>query len=733
MLISSNPIMTAIRSIFVVTDVGIYALLRFMYELFFNIATFNVVDRSLIFNIISRVQLVVGVYMMFQLVLIIIKGIINPDSFSDKKTGAGNLIMRIIVSLTLLALIVPINIPSPKNEYEKQINNSGILFGTLYSLQYRILTNNTLGRIILGQEGTNYTSSNPNGQYLVTFGNRFVSVIAKSFYSLYTDDNGNYACDDKWVEEYNREDIWPEEVIVLGLKHCKGKYFLNMTMLISSVAGIVLVVIMFMMCFEVAKRVFQLAALQILAPIPIISYMDPNGSKDGAFSSWIKLLGKTYLDLFTRLTVIYFTLAVIEAFIDKFFSSMIESNLNTWQGDALAAYELNRWTFIILCIALFIFAKDAPKFFKQMLGIKGDGKFFSAFGNAMGLGATAAGAIGSFNAGRSASRMADIQNHDQAYANRFGNRAKHLAAGLVGAGKGLAAGSAAASESKGNGIAKAMAAWKAMDQVSDNSMQNGVAGSTFFGRAHARADKILQGAGNTDFDRETRNIAQLKNIEKAGKDLFSYLEGKGKTDGAGYAVTTANIERRDANGNLIERIKVADSLNDFSKRKAAALALEQQSGGATAADFDITVNGPNGTTRTIRINAHDAVTSKIEDELAYAAGQKWAEQQDAAQVSYEQAVANGMSDADMQAQGIKEGDLGYIQKARTYNEAVKDAEFTEAPELAETYSTSGATGTVDVSNLKKRFKKAGGMAVRRESRAEYKKQQADFGAIKNGK
>lgn len=393
MLISSNPIMTAIRSIFVVTDVGIYALLRFMYELFFNIATFNVVDREMIFNIISRVQLIVGVYMMFQLILIIIRGIINPDSFTDSKTGAGNLIMRIIVSLSLLALIVPINIPSPKNEYEKQINNSGILFGTLYSLQYRILTNNTLGRIILGQEGTNYTSSNPDGQYLVTFGNRFVSVIAKSFYSIYRDESGDSVCDDKWVDEYNKEDIWPEEVIVLGLKHCKGKYFLNMTMLISSVAGIVLVVIMFMMCFEVAKRVFQLAALQLLAPIPIISYMDPKGSKDGAFSSWVKLLSKTYLDLFTRLTVIYFTLAVIEGFINKFFSNMVESNLNTWQGDALAAYELNRWTFIILCIALFIFAKDAPKFFKQMLGIKSEGKFFDAFGQALGVGAVGAGAV----------------------------------------------------------------------------------------------------------------------------------------------------------------------------------------------------------------------------------------------------------------------------------------------------------------------------------------------------
>ena len=155
-----NPIQTAIRSIFVIFDVAIYSLLQFMYELFFNVATVNLLDRQLIFDVFTRVQLVIGIFMMFQLVMIVIKGIVNPDSFTDSKSGAGTIIMRIVVSLALLALIVPINITSPKNEYEKQINNNGILFGTLYSLQYRILANNTFGKLILGDEATNYTSNN---------------------------------------------------------------------------------------------------------------------------------------------------------------------------------------------------------------------------------------------------------------------------------------------------------------------------------------------------------------------------------------------------------------------------------------------------------------------------------------------------------------------------------------------------------------------------------------------
>ena len=139
---AANPIQDAIRSIFVSLDVGIYSLLKLIYEIFFNITTINILDREMIFTVFTRVQLVIGIFMMFQLVMIVIKGIVNPDSATDAKSGGGiTVVVRIIVSLALLALIVPINIPSPRNEYEKQINNNGLLFGTLYSLQYRILSN----------------------------------------------------------------------------------------------------------------------------------------------------------------------------------------------------------------------------------------------------------------------------------------------------------------------------------------------------------------------------------------------------------------------------------------------------------------------------------------------------------------------------------------------------------------------------------------------------------------
>ena len=61
-------------------------------------------------------------------------------------------------------------------------------------------------------------------------------------------------------------------------------------------------------CISVATRVIQLAYLQLIAPVPILSYIsDPEGS----FKNWTKQCMTTYLDLFIRLAVVYFAIFLI--------------------------------------------------------------------------------------------------------------------------------------------------------------------------------------------------------------------------------------------------------------------------------------------------------------------------------------------------------------------------------------------------------------------------------------
>ena len=568
MLNTVNPINEAIRSIFMTFDMCIYYLLRFVYQLFFHIATFNILDSELIYNMFSRIQLIIGVFMLFQLVMIIIKGIVNPDTVTDSKTGgAGNIIMRIIVSLALLALIVPINISNPRNEYEKQVNNNGILFGTLYSLQYRILSNNTIARLILGDEDTAVQDSpydpltgNTMFGSLNRFANRFTATVIKMFYVPYTDSEGNYVCNDPLNNVYQKtiyedDDTEPFLLIAGATNTCTpipstdvsvpggtstatrelvntGEvYSISMSFLLSTLAGGALVILLIMITFEVAKRVFQLAALQLLAPIPIISYMDPKGSKDSAFNSWVKLLGTTYLELFIRLAVIFFAFAIITSFIDKYnmfgsIDNLAEGVVDVagtgWEmgGNVMATLELTRWTFIIMSIALLIFAKDAPKFIKQMLGIKDNGShFFSTIGTALGFGVSAVGAVGSFNNSRQASWTRDRNNaiargmtEQQAAAFADRNRGKHLVSGLFGAGVGVAEGIAAASESKGNGLAKVMASVKAQSKHNRKVSDAADNGAGLLDAIRSTGQKVVR--GRDDFEREN---AQLKLDEQRNK------------------------------------------------------------------------------------------------------------------------------------------------------------------------------------------------------------------------
>ena len=589
-----------LRGICSLFDYVSYFFLSYSYQLFFNIARLNFLDAETIFNVISRIQLVVGVFMMFQLAMTVIKGIINPASFTDKKTGFGNVLMRIAVSLTLLAMLVPLNIPSPRNEYEKQINNNGILFGTLYSLQRRVLANNTIGRLIFGNDNTDYTSSSSDDESLFTTGNKFTTTVVKAFYVLNVDENGDFVCasEPEWEEVYEDTDTNYAKIIYMATAHCDSSgtasgilgiisqvgiatghyeiaypaaiaeyftseesYVVTMFPIVSAIAGFILAGIFVIMAYEVALRALKLAALQLMAPIPIISYMDPKGGKDGAFNSWVKLLTSTYLDLFIRLAVIYFAMDIITMLMAK----MDDVIATMWSANDSVVVNIFivHDTFVIIAISVLVFALKAPKFFKQMLGIKDDGgHFFSTLGDAIGIGATALGMAGSFASSRQASYDADeanakiralnriketnrrrverglkafdeetmnrmAQEYATKYAHTGANRAKNMVAGIFGAGRGYAVGSAAASESKGNAFAKLMASRDAMHKSDLKVRDAGRNGSNLFSGIDSLMHETVSGqnafdALDTRLKQREQEVKDKEFVLKKDKDILAF-------------------------------------------------------------------------------------------------------------------------------------------------------------------------------------------------------------------
>lgn len=506
-------------------DKAAYGLLALVYRLFFNTSTVDIFSNSTVMEFYSRVQLIIGVFMMFQLVMIVLKGIMDPNSFTDSKSGGFNLITRISMALIMFALIIPINIENPRNNYQAQINNNGLLFGTLYSLQYRILSNNTIGKLVLGKDVD--TSGDENDENSLKYQSyAFSSTVLKAFYRINLEKDsdkhmcaGDDAIEKKYTDVYNKPNVDPQEITEMVNDYCKNgstkRYALAYTGFISFIVGFFFVAIVLSFTIDIAIRMIKLAILRLIAPIPIISYMDPKGSKDGAFNAWVKTLTATYLDLFIRLAVVYFVLFIIK---DTIQNGIIMEE----------AGEIGVLTKIIVWAGLLIFAKESPKFFRQALGLKDEPfKLFGGFreiGTALGMAAAVPGAIGSARASARASRMADETR--QAFGqnvnpNFIGNRAKHLLAGIAGGISGGYTGAKAAVTAKEKGFHSSVDAMRKRNQA---DIARGNSGSTLGGRIASTASNVFIGDGRAAATE--RDISSWEGRKKAMDAISSRVSGE---------------------------------------------------------------------------------------------------------------------------------------------------------------------------------------------------------------
>lgn len=619
---SSNVGYDIIRRLLSTLDRPAYWLLGLCYELFFNVASADLFSNQTIMKFYGRVQIILGVFMMFQLSMTILKGIVNPDTFTGDK-GAKAVITRIFTSLILLTVLMPISIPNPKNEYEIQINNNGLLFGTLYSLQRRILSNNTIGRLVLGTADTDSSfkaSSSYDDNNLKKSARIFTSTIIKGFYRINLipveerDDtylkegkdpatyNDNRVCTDipdDVLDRYTRIDADPGDIIGMVNETCtvdfnimnyipvisafagSKKYVFTYMPIVSMIVALIFVFVLLSFTIDVAVRAVKLAVLRLIAPIPIISYMDPKGGNDGAFNSWVKALSSTYLDLFIRLAVVYFVIFLIQ--------DMIVHGVIMDVGDGV----IGILSMIIIWIGLFIFAKQAPKFIKQVLGIKDDGgKLFSGFGELAGFAAATSGIIGSANAARKSSRMADETNGKKP--DSFLNKGKHVIAGIAGGVSGARTGFSAWAGAKDH---QGKAVMDAVGKANATRYSQGDAGSTAFGRMGTTLSRAF--TGESPASRREREIGNWESRQKALDAIKARVSGemvnKDWTKGSGGNGFTG----RDSSGASVSLDGKEFNYKSFSAQMEKA----QASGSGT-----VTVKDSSGVTYTI--DYADAVRMK---------------------------------------------------------------------------------------------------------------------------
>ena len=359
-----------LRELFGGIDSLLYSLVSWIIEGIFNLANVTA-NGDLVVKIYNRVYAILAIYMVFKLTFSFLKYLVSPDRMKDKEQGVGKLVGR---TLTMIVIIVAL----PIIFFNYKLNIGGQQKTLLNAAQDGVMQ--LIPKIILGVEDDQASSAKEAGESMAL-------MMLQNFYKPMACKADPVNCDNSKV--FNTFTDFSNSLT----NHSNGSYDYYYMWPLSTVVGVIMVILLLGLSVDVAIRIFKLIALQMIAPIPVMSYMDPKSSKDGgAFSSWVKNFISTYTSIFISLAILYFVLLLITYLMNgKLFGG-------SWTDPNVKGLSKVYLT-VFMVIGLLKFAKDAPKFLKESLGIKDKGGSSFMGQAAGGLAGSAAGFAGGLAGG----------------------------------------------------------------------------------------------------------------------------------------------------------------------------------------------------------------------------------------------------------------------------------------------------------------------------------------------
>lgn len=337
-----------------------YWLVIKIYNLLYEIAGATLF-LSTIDSIGKNIYAILGVVMLFKLAFSLITYIINPDQFTSSDKGFSAVIKNCFI-VVILILIVP------------------LIFEQAMKLQRVILEEDIVGRVITGKDKSGNNTIDESVGYNMAFNlisgfirpndelfpncKNVMNSSATSFQECMADFNESYgeASTTYKTAIENADYKLLLDSNIIASEDGDGRFLFDYTFFITTAVGGFTAYILLMFCIDVAVRSVKLAFLQLIAPIPIVSYVDPKGQK-GIFNKWVNVCTSTYLDLFIRLAAIYFVVYVIQ-------NLFVSGGITTLTGE-----EPSIFVIIFMILGSLLFAKQVPQLISDITGIKLDGKF----------------------------------------------------------------------------------------------------------------------------------------------------------------------------------------------------------------------------------------------------------------------------------------------------------------------------------------------------------------------
>lgn len=409
--------LSPLRAICMAIDGVLYSLLDNAYDLVIKLSTAELLKPATIKSLTGNLYIIFGVVAFFRLALLLVNAIIDPEKLNEKGKGLSNIFFRVVGMVILLAV-------------------TPFLFEKSYDLQEKIVgadaSKNIIFKTILGNNANIASSNNSNaGKALQNIALSSLITIDKSYlrnkdennpavvlcnYKKIKDDNGKVkgydytkitnsdeynfcplvcvsngdgtctpqggyvyddsTCDwancqnavDTYNEMYVNEDMSPSKLasyvgVSKKIEDENGEkqevYVYNYMFIITGVVGVAMTYIIISFAIDIAVRMFELIVLEILSPLFIATFVDPKSAQSGPFKNWLSAVGKSYASLYIRLAIIALMVLLV--------SIINQSKMFQSMGD------VSGWAKIFMVIGLLIFAKKAPKWIGDMIGIKGDG------------------------------------------------------------------------------------------------------------------------------------------------------------------------------------------------------------------------------------------------------------------------------------------------------------------------------------------------------------------------
>lgn len=418
-------IIKVFRELFLTIDSFVYMIARGVFEVFCFISEVTIEKNDSIVAITNRFYAILGILLVFIISYNLLTYIIDPDKMTDNKVGASAVIKDIVIALVIITL-------------------TPTIFTKLYAFQNTIITSGVISNLVLGgykdadiQEcggdagsvGRNYIKMGANNMAANVFTSFFFPSDAKFDVTMCdTPEAGDYQ---DYCDAY---DFMINTGSMAGFDKINTQKKYEYYFLFSTVAGVVLIFFMLSFCLNLAKRVFKMALLQLIAPIPVVMELIPN--KKGTRKKWIDTLIQVYLEVFFFQAVIFIVMFLITLVPDLI--ATIFDQLGNADNCSPVSIFVKCLSMVFLIFGLLQFGKEAPQMIFDLLGIKSTGTIGAAAKRGLAMFGVTGGLAGS-TIGRFARNANETFQQQKELGKGTGSAVgSAIRSGFGGAGSGLA-------------------------------------------------------------------------------------------------------------------------------------------------------------------------------------------------------------------------------------------------------------------------------------------------------